>query len=482
MLATTWASALTQSWEAQLTSQTAVALPMDLWSTLTAASRLLHLDIGGLYTQPTGLISFPGTALILVPVAALCQAAGFGLAPPDAAVPHPQAWLLAGPYEMALSGLALLAADAIAERLGAARPKRALLAVAGAIALGSVSLAGGHPEDAVAVGLFLYGFLALADARGYRSAWLFGAAVAVQPLVLLALPVAAMAVERRRLPGYAARVAAPAALLLAIAFAANRTATFAAVVDQPNWPSVDHITPWISLTRQMSGGAVSAGPGRVLAIVVACGCAVAARRLLAAAGRPARWSPALLEDLLWWAAAALAVRCAFEPVMVAYYVWPPLAVSLAVAARQWPRLVPAALTAVIVTVVSGAGWRGPWAWWGAMVAGLCLTLLAARPRRRNRVLFGTGPGRAGRTRGRCSRDRGRPGARLIWSSGRVASWGTRPRPSVHLPSAIGGAIADEKRTVRRRLSRFFHGTAMPSGLTRLMTARRFGGFATLRAR
>lgn len=384
MLATTWASALTRIWEAQLTQRAAFALPRDLWSTLAAASSLLHLDIGGLYTPATGLISFPGTALIQVPVVALIGAAGLGLAPPDAVNSHPSAWLLAGPYEMALSGLALFAADAVAERLGAAKQKRALLAVAGAIAVGNVSLAGGHPEDAVAVGLFLYGFLALADARVGRSAWLVGAAVAVQPLVLLAVPLTVAAVKPRRLAGYAARVAAPAALLLGIALAANRSATLTAVVDQPNWPSVDHVTPWISLARHMSGGAVSAGPGRILAIVVACGCAAAGRRSWVAAGRPARWDPALLQGLLWWAAVALAIRCAFEPVMVAYYVWPALAVALAVAASRWSRLVPASLAAVVVTFVSGAGWRGPWVWWGAMVAGLSLTLLATRPRRRDR--------------------------------------------------------------------------------------------------
>jgi hypothetical protein len=122
MLATTWASALTRTWEAQLTQRAAFALPRDLWSTLAAASRLLHLDIGGLYTQPTALISFPGTALIQVPVVALIRAAGFGLAPPDAANPHPGAWLLAGPYAMALSGLALFAADASCERGPVAKP------------------------------------------------------------------------------------------------------------------------------------------------------------------------------------------------------------------------------------------------------------------------------------------------------------------------------------------------------------------------
>ena len=53
------------------------------------------------------------------------------------------------------------AADAIAERLGADRAKRAVLALASAVALWSVSVRWGHPEDAVAVGLLLYAILAL---------------------------------------------------------------------------------------------------------------------------------------------------------------------------------------------------------------------------------------------------------------------------------------------------------------------------------
>jgi TRAP-type mannitol/chloroaromatic compound transport system permease large subunit len=68
----------------------------------------------------------------------------------------------------------------------------------------------------------------------------------------------------------------------------------------------------------------------------------------------------------------------FEPVMVAYYVWPALAVALVAASGTWTRLIPTSLAAVIVTFASGAGWQGPWTWWGSMVAGLGLTLLAAR--------------------------------------------------------------------------------------------------------
>jgi len=106
MASTTW-------WGPHLAGNSAWALPLDLWGTLAAAQRLLHLDLSGLYTQPTGLVSFPGTALILVPVVALIDAAGISLRWPGVQNTHPAAWLLAGPYEMALSALALFAADAV---------------------------------------------------------------------------------------------------------------------------------------------------------------------------------------------------------------------------------------------------------------------------------------------------------------------------------------------------------------------------------
>jgi hypothetical protein len=348
----------------------------------------LHLDLSGLYTPPTGLVAFPGAALILVPVVAVIDAAGLGLGTPSAHNLHPGAWLLAGPYEMALSGVALLAADSIAERLGVARSKRALLAVAGAVALGSVSLGWGHPEDAVAVALLLSSIRALSESRTGRSAWLTGAAIAVQPLVLLTLPIVLAVVEPRRLAGYLTRAAAPAALLLGAAAAANWKATVKAVTSQPNWPTIDHPTPWASLAPHMSDGAVAAGPARALAILLACGCALVIRRRWRVTRRMAGWSPEALEELLWWVAAALALRCLFEPVMVAYYLWPALAVALVTASSSWSRLIATSLAAVTLTFVSAAGWRGPWSWWAPMIAGLGITLFLARVPLRKRDVTG----------------------------------------------------------------------------------------------
>ena len=369
-------------WGPRYYGKTAWALPDDLWGTLIAAQRLAHLNLAGLYTLPTQLVSLPGTAVILVPAIVVIDLTGLRLGLPWAHGAYPAVWLLAGPYQVAISAVTLFAADAIAERLGATRPKRFWLAAFGATALWSVTIRWGHPEDAVAIGLLLYAILALAESKTSRSAWLAGAAVAVQPLVLLAFPLLAAVVEPRRLAGYIARAATPAALLLAAAAAANWTATVHAVTSQPNSPAIDHPTPWLSLYPHMSGGQVAAGPARILAIAVACGCALVVARRWRAARPGGRWGHEALAELLWWTAVALSLRSVFEPVMVAYYLWPPLAVALVAAARDWSRLIPTGCVAVVLTFSSQIQWRNPWSWWTPMVILLALALYFARIRTR----------------------------------------------------------------------------------------------------
>ncbi len=365
-------------WAPAVMGKTAWWLPDDLWGTMVAANRMAHLDLSGLYTAPTGLVSFPGAALILVPLTAVVDAAGMSLLSPGAQNPHPTTWLLAGPYMIAISSVALFAADALAERLGVTGWRRGLLAAGGAVALWNVSARWGHPEDAVAIGLFLYGVLALSKGRAGRAAWLVGAAVAVQPLVLLAVPVVAAAVRGRKLPGFLLMAAVPSVVLVGAAALANFHATVAEVASQPNWPTVDHPTPWMFLAPHAAHGAVSAGPARALTVLIACVCAVAVARRWRTARDTGQWGPAELEDLLWWIAVALALRSVFEPVMVSYYVWPPLAVALIAASRSWRRLIATAVAAGAVTFLSQATWHGRWAWWAPLVAGLVLTLLAAR--------------------------------------------------------------------------------------------------------
>ncbi len=91
------------------------------------------------------------------------------------------------------------------------------------------------------------------------------------------------------------------------------------------------------------------------------------------------WDAPTLLTVLWWLAVALAVRSLFEPVMVAFYLWPVLAVALITAASRWSRLIAVAVLAITLTFGSQATWHSWWAWWAPMVIGLTVILLIARP-------------------------------------------------------------------------------------------------------
>jgi hypothetical protein len=61
----------TTTWGPRLAGKSAWAVPDDLWGTLVAARRMLHLDLTGLYTEPTRLVTFPGAAATSLAAAAL---------------------------------------------------------------------------------------------------------------------------------------------------------------------------------------------------------------------------------------------------------------------------------------------------------------------------------------------------------------------------------------------------------------------------
>jgi hypothetical protein len=374
----------TTTWGPTLIGRTEWALPYDLWGTLIATTRLAHGNIGGLYAPGTGLISLPGAAVILLPCAGLISALGLSLAIPGPHNLHPAVWLVAGPYEIALCCVTLFAADALAEELGVRLAKRGLLAVASAGILWSVSARWGHPEDAVAVGLLLYALLAQSRARPALAGWLAGAAVCVQPLVLLALPVMLALLPWRRMVPFLVRAALPSAVLLAASAIANWHDTYTAVTSQPNSPVINHPTAWTSLATPMAGQNVAAGPFRLATIVLACLFAVLIRRYWQARGQwpgDFRWPAELLADALWWAALVLALRSFLEPVMVSYYPWPPMAVALIPAATlSWPRLLAAGVVAGGLTAAAQGPSHAVWIWWVPLVAGLVVLLLIARPR------------------------------------------------------------------------------------------------------
>lgn len=340
-------------------------VPGDIWSTLRSAEMVTWGDFGGIYSAGTGLVSFPGAALLLVPVALVCNAFGLSQSFPWT-LPHPTAWLVLGPYEVAVSSVALFAADALAERVGVGRGRRIVLGLAGAGVLFTVDALWGHPEDAVAVGLLLYATVFALDGRVVGAGWLCGMAVAVQPLVLLGLPVLAAVVGLRHLASFAVRAALPAAVVVGIPLLAAPAATLHAIVDQPNFPLIDHVTPWTALAPRLPGrgDVVAGGPGRLVALALAAAMApwVARHRHRA-------------DVVVWALAGALALRVLTESVLDPFYLWPPLALGL-VGAAGAGRLRLAAAAVVSAAVAAVTQLHMPWVWWWGIAAGGVLAVVA----------------------------------------------------------------------------------------------------------
>jgi hypothetical protein len=340
--------------------------PGDLWATYRDAHYIGWGDLGGIYGAGAGLVTFPGILLALAPVAMLSGALGMTESFPKF-LAHPAAWLVLGPYEMLLSCIVLFASDALAQRLGVGRGRRIVLCLAEAAVLWNVSVWWGHPEDAVAVGFAIYALVFALDGRWTGAGWLFGAAMATQPLVLLMLPVMLALVGRRHVVGFVVRSVSPALALVVTPLISQFHATAHALLDQPNYPGIDHATPWTALAPVLSGKGhdltVAAGPGRVVALILACGLGWWARRW--------RHQP---ELIVWAAAVALALRCLTESVMVDFYVWPPLALGLVVAANagRW-RLAAGCVLAFFTSVA--AQWHLTWLpWWAIVTAGIVAAL------------------------------------------------------------------------------------------------------------
>ena len=342
--------------------------PGDIWVSYRTAHWVGWGAYGSLYSGGPGYHTFPGLAIVLTPLAMLTHALGLSECYPYA-IPHPTAWLVLGPFELLLGCCSLFALDALAERLGVAASRRSLLCVVQGILLWPTIALFGHPEDAVALALSVYAIISVLDRRWARAGWLFAAAIAFQPLVLLILPVAASRARLRQSAQLAFRALSVPVALLVVPFLSNWHDTWTSVVEQPTELAFAHVTPWTALAPRVAAGVVSCGPTRLIALL--------GSGLLG--WLAARWQ---VNDvwIVWFAALCLGLRFVTESALEGYYIWPALALFLVVAStHSLTRLFRAGLVAVVLTVATSIHFGTWWIWWGVAVTGLAFVMLGSVP-------------------------------------------------------------------------------------------------------
>jgi hypothetical protein len=373
--------------------------PPDLWETYRAAHYIGWGDVGDIYNSGSGLVTFPGIALVLAPVAELTWLLKM-VDSTSTFLARPTSWLILGPVVMVIGATFLLPVDTLARSIGLRAHRRILLSLGEAILLWQVLVRWGHPEDVLAMAFALVAIGRVHDEHWRSAGWCFGLAMLFQPLVLLMAPILlAGAIPPKQWLRFTLRTVLPSTVFLVIPLLRAWGPTTQALIKQPNFPAVDHPTPflhfapvlqaahWVNITKvvgfetqgvrkvvhgqtyQYFGPIVAAGPDRLTAIACALGIGFWLHKR-----RPN------LQQLLWWCGVALALRCFFEAVMDPYYVFPPLAVFLLVAAmRSTPRVVIATALGVGLLIFTEQ-FHGPWLWWGVVNALLAASAITAWPK------------------------------------------------------------------------------------------------------
>jgi hypothetical protein len=355
-------------------------IPGDIWSSFRAAHWVGWGDIGAIYGKDTQLVTLPGIAVLLAPVAMVSGALGLGESLVPIILSRPTSWFVLGPAILLLGSTCLMAFDAMAEELGVNGPRRIVLSLMEAVVIFQVVTMWGHPEDLLALTFSLYALLAMFRGRWSLSGWLWGAAIATQPLAILMFPLAFVRTPKPQRPRLCLYGALPSLALLSGPLVMQWHQTSAVLFHQENARFLDHATPWIALSPTLSRTEVGAGPGRMIAVIAAVMIGFMAYR-----------RPPSRVGLLWLCALALSLRCFFESVMVVFYLGPPLALIVLTAATcaSRKRLVGAWAIAMLATVYAFHR-SSEWGYWAPMVASLAIGLACAWPGRAAVGLFGDG--------------------------------------------------------------------------------------------
>jgi len=374
------------------------ATPADLWLTFRDAHWVGWGSEGAIYGAKTSLVTFPGLAVLLTPLAMLQGPLHLTSSFPIF-LPKPTEWYLLGPVQLLLGGVILFPLNDVAKRLGIGARRRIGLIWLEAALVWPVVAVWGHPEDSIAMALALYALVAVHDRKWLHAGFFLGLAVAFQPLVLLMIPAVFALIPIRRWPVLLGEVTLPSAVLLLGPLLHEWGPTTTALLKQPNFPDLNHPTPWLALAPKLSptryiesyvfkvhvlasgtraysavagkvltGPVVAAGPERDVALVLAL---LIGFYLLK---RAPSW-----PRLLWWLGVALSLRCLFESVLDPFYFFPGLALILVASfATTWRKILPTVSFATACTFLSY--WHtGEWTYFLLVSATLLLAIGFAFP-------------------------------------------------------------------------------------------------------
>jgi hypothetical protein len=374
------------------------ATPGDLWSTFRDAHWIGWGSEGAIYGTKTGLVTFPGIAVLLTPLAMLQNPLHLTASYP-VFLPKPTEWYLLGPVELLLGGFVLFPLNILATRLEISARRRILLVWIEAALAWPVVAIWGHPEDSIAVALTIYALVAVYDNKLLHAGFFLGLAVAFQPLVLLAIPVVFALIPLRRWPLLIGEITLPSAVLLLGPLLHDWGPTTRALLKQPNYPQLNHPTPWLALAPKLSpthyvnsyvyhertlvngtkvytetpkkiltGTVVAAGPEREVSLVLALCIGIYVFR------KTKSW-PALI----WWIGVALSLRCVFESILDPFYLYPGVAFLIVASfTTSWRKISLTLLFGACCSLVSY--WHtGEWTYYLLVTASLLFTCVAAYP-------------------------------------------------------------------------------------------------------
>jgi hypothetical protein len=236
----------------------------DTWLTTSSAQYVSFGGLGYVYSVNHAYLALPGFLVLYAPVVALGDRLGLATGYPFP-LAHPTMWYVAGPFFFICGATAILGTDYLACTLGVARPRRRVLAVAGALLLvWPIAGLAGHPEDLLALALVCWSLGLHLRGRPYQSAAILALAVLTQTWAGLLIPVMVAASPAGRRIGFLLRSAVAPALTGLVLLSLDWRDASLDIIRQPMMDPAHlglqslagQVLPWYHLAQR-----VTVGPG-----------------------------------------------------------------------------------------------------------------------------------------------------------------------------------------------------------------------------